>query len=173
MADNVIKKSNSKLKFLFRNAKFLSTHAKKLLVSSLIQCHFDYSCSFWYSGLTKKSKSKLQISQNKIMRHVLNLGSQAHIGCDEFVQLNWLPVHTRVEQIKLHHFHPVFYKTAPSYLTESVELTVNRHTHNTRHRVNSVVAPSIGNRGKREQFCKYILTAKFNFHSYFQLTLPR
>ena len=47
MADNVLKKTNSKLKFLYRKSKFLSVHAKKLLVSALIQCHFDYACSFW------------------------------------------------------------------------------------------------------------------------------
>ena len=26
----------------------------KLLVLSLIQCNFDYTCSAWYSGLSKK-----------------------------------------------------------------------------------------------------------------------
>ena len=37
MADNVIPKSNSKMKFLYRIGKILSIHAKKLLVSALIQ----------------------------------------------------------------------------------------------------------------------------------------
>ena len=35
-------KANARLKFLFRKQKFLNLQSKKLLVMSLIQCHFDY-----------------------------------------------------------------------------------------------------------------------------------
>ena len=48
--DNVVKKSNAKIKFLYRQAKNVSQETKKLLTSALIQCHFDYACSAWYDG---------------------------------------------------------------------------------------------------------------------------
>ena len=53
MVNSIIQKANARLKFLFRKQKFLNLHSKKLLVMSLIQCHFDYACSFWYLGLIK------------------------------------------------------------------------------------------------------------------------
>ncbi|KAH3878020.1 hypothetical protein DPMN_001900, partial [Dreissena polymorpha] len=46
IARSIITKANSSLKFLYRNSKFLTLHNRKLLVMSLIQCHFDYACSF-------------------------------------------------------------------------------------------------------------------------------
>ena len=68
--DNIVNKTvtkcSNKVKFLYRNAR-------KLLVSALIQCHFDYSCMSWHSGLTKKSKSRLQVAQNKAIRFMLDL----------------------------------------------------------------------------------------------------
>ena len=48
MATSVIQKANARLKFLYRKRKLLNLTTKKLLVMSLIQCHFDYACSFWY-----------------------------------------------------------------------------------------------------------------------------
>ena len=45
-----VQKANARLKFLYRKQNFLNLHTKKLLVMSLIQCHFDYACSFWYPG---------------------------------------------------------------------------------------------------------------------------
>ena len=135
MASNVIKKANSRLKFLYRKGQFLSTHARKLLVSSLIQCHFDYSCSFWFTGLSKKTQNKLQTSQNKIIRFVFGLGSREHVGCNEFLELDWLPVNIRVEQIKLNHFQRIINHTAPSYLTDSIDLSRDLHSHSTRFKV--------------------------------------
>jgi len=45
MADSVIKKANARLTFLYRKTYYLTRHTKMLLVMSLIQCHFDYTCS--------------------------------------------------------------------------------------------------------------------------------
>ena len=38
IAENILKKGNSRLKFLWRHAKFLNTNSRKLLASALIQC---------------------------------------------------------------------------------------------------------------------------------------
>ena len=46
-------KRQTSLSFLYRNARKFNIKTKKLVVSSLIQCHFDYTCSASYSGLSK------------------------------------------------------------------------------------------------------------------------
>ena len=86
----VIQKANARLKFLYRKRIFLNLTTKKLLVMSLIQCHFDYACSFWYTGLSKVLKNKLQVTQHKIIRFVLNMDSRAHVGSEVFKSLDWL-----------------------------------------------------------------------------------
>ena len=80
MGLRVIKKANSRLKFLYRKGSFLNFRAKKLLITALIQCHFDYGCSFWYSSLTVKTKDKLQTTQNKLIRFALDLSPRTHIA---------------------------------------------------------------------------------------------
>ena len=62
IASNILYKSSNKLKFLYRNAGKLNLETKKLLISALIQCHFDYTCSAWYNGLSKKLKCRMQCS---------------------------------------------------------------------------------------------------------------
>ena len=103
MARSVLKKANSRLKYLYRKKKYLTQHTKKLLVMALIQCHYDYACSIWYNGLAQSLKTKLQTTQNKLMRFVLDLDARSHIGAEHFKSLNWLPVNKRVEQIILCH----------------------------------------------------------------------
>ena len=44
IASNILYKSSNKLKFLYRNAGKFNLETKKLLISALIQCHFDYTC---------------------------------------------------------------------------------------------------------------------------------
>ena len=54
----IIKKANSRLKFLYRHKDMLSFNCKKTLCSALIQCHFDYACSSWYPGIRKELTKK-------------------------------------------------------------------------------------------------------------------
>jgi len=51
-----------------------------MLALALVQCHFDYACSSWYSSLTKKTQSKLQVSQNKLIRIILKLPVRTHLS---------------------------------------------------------------------------------------------
>jgi len=92
MVNSVIQKVNSRLKFLYRKRNFLNEHTKKQLASSLIQCQFDYACSFWFHCLTNKLKNKLQVTQNKMIRFVLSLEQRSHISKNHFKDLNWQPV---------------------------------------------------------------------------------
>ena len=111
--DKVIKKANSRLKFLYRKGKYLNTGTKKLLVSALIQSHYDYGCSVWYPALTKNTKNKLQTAQNKVIRNILNLPSRSHIGASEFTMVNWLPVNLRVSQIMINHIFRILNGSSP------------------------------------------------------------
>jgi len=51
----------------------------KLLTSALVQCHLDYACASWYSSLTQKTKGKLQVCKNKLIRTVLRLPPRTHL----------------------------------------------------------------------------------------------
>ena len=79
--------------FLYRNVR------KQLLVSSLIQCNFDYTCLAWCSGL-------------------LNAPLRFHVRTNEFKTGGLLPADYRVEQLKLGHMlnildvHVKYYKCA-------------------------------------------------------------
>lgn len=142
MADKIAKKSNSRLKFMYRKGNCLTNHCKKLLISALIQPHFDYASSFWYSSLTSVTRKRLQICQNKLIRFILNLGSRSRISADHFVQLNWLPTEFRVQQNKLNLMYKIVNDQAPAYLTENIVYTKDVHSIYTRHSVNSIAIPS-------------------------------
>ena len=55
IAEKVVLQCSNKVKFLVRNANKFNVKTKQLLVSTLIECHFDYGCSSWYSGLSKRA----------------------------------------------------------------------------------------------------------------------
>jgi len=134
MARSTIKKANARLKFLYRKSKFLNPHSKMLLVTSLIQCHFDYGCSVWYNSLSQELRNKLQVTQNRMIRFVLDLEARAHIDQSHFVKLNWLPVSKRVEQIMLCHVFKI-YNGRSSYLNEHFIPLSSVHNYPTRLRV--------------------------------------
>ena len=96
---------NQRLKCLYRNKNCLSLQSKKTLCSTLIQCHFDYACAWWYEGLTKNMKDKLQIAQNKIVRFILNLNHRKSVAYIEFENLGFLNVCNRVKQLRLNHVY--------------------------------------------------------------------
>ena len=87
----IVCKINTRLKFLYRKNKFLSSQLRTLLCNALIQRHFDYACSVWYPNLNKKFKTKLQTLQSKCVRFCLQLDNNAHAGITESKQINWLP----------------------------------------------------------------------------------
>ena len=95
--ENILKKGNSRLKFLRRQAKCLN---------------LAFSSS-WYHGLQKNLKHKLQILQNKTIRFVLDLTPRSHIGYSEFNWVNWLPVRFRVQQIVSTNMHRLIHGNAP------------------------------------------------------------
>jgi hypothetical protein len=79
VVNTILKKVHQILKFVFRNKNCLELQSRKTLCSTLMQCHFDYTCSCWYEGLTKQMKNKLQIVQNKVVRFILGLHHRKNI----------------------------------------------------------------------------------------------
>ena len=59
MASKVLKKLNAKLKFQYRQSRYLTPAYRRLLCTALIQPHFDYGCSSWFPLLKKNLKLKL------------------------------------------------------------------------------------------------------------------
>ena len=126
MITKIVSKCNNKIKFLYRNAKNLDKKTKMLLTSALVQCHFDYGSSMWYTGTTCLLKKKLQITQNKVIRFILGLHSRSHIGPTECSGASMLPVPLRVDQLKLNHMYNIINGIAPSYLKS--EISIADHT---------------------------------------------
>ena len=86
--NNILGKVNARLKFLYRHGDCLSKQTRKTLSSALILCHFDYSCSAWYSGLNKSFKHKLQVAQNKVVRFINHLGPRVRVTNEMLSELN-------------------------------------------------------------------------------------
>ena len=118
MALQVIKKINTRLRFLYRKNRFLSQPLRRLLCNAIIQPHFDYGCSAWYPYLNKSLKKKLQTLQNKCIRFCLNLNNRDHIGLTEFEKINWLPINDRFEQCISSTTFKFFNKRSPAYMND-------------------------------------------------------
>ena len=63
VATSVIRKVCGRLIFLYRQGHFLNERSRRTLCTVLLQCHFDYCCSSWFSSLSTKLKNKLQVMQ--------------------------------------------------------------------------------------------------------------
>ena len=157
IARKIIGKSNAKLKFLYRQARNLDIVTKKTLVSALIQCHMDYACAAWFSGLSKKYQHRLQTTQNKLIRFILQLPARSHIGCAEFKNSGMLPVQKRVNQLQLNHVFNIVHGDAPNYLKSNFKYIHDQHDFNTRSSTRSFCVPMV----KSQHFGK----STFNFTS--------
>ena len=96
----------------------LNENTRKIMCSALIQCHFDYCCSSWYSSTNKGQMKRLQVMQNKIIRFILNLRNRSHIGVAEHEKVNMFPVKDRARQLKLNHAFNVKMGQCPEYLKD-------------------------------------------------------
>ena len=93
--------------------------------------------------MTAKVSGKLQVMQNKAVRYLLNLPPRTHISREDFKMAGMLPVHLRVEQLKLSHMYNIIHSTAPSYLNTQIVMVHSQHHHNTRASVNSCSVPKV------------------------------
>jgi hypothetical protein len=140
IVDSIVSKSMGRLKFLYRQKHLLNAKTRKILVQSLILCHFDYAIAAWYMALNKTNKRRLQIAQNKAVRFVLDLGPRTHIGQAELDRVGILSVNDRARQIILHLMYDVYHDTAPDYVCNSFNRNRNRYL--TRSNQNCFTIPS-------------------------------
>jgi len=105
---------------------------RKTLCSALIQPHFDYASSAWFTSLSKNLSSKLQVLQNKMVRFIDNAGPRSHVGCDQLKVHGMLNVVSRAKQLRLNQVHNIFHDKAPSYLSKNFIRISDQHCHNTR-----------------------------------------
>lgn len=132
MSSTVIKKVNSRLKFLYRQANYFDTKTKKTLSTALVLCLFDFSISSWYGGISKTMCKKLQCAQNKVIRFILNKCPFYHINAKDFQDLGILNVKNRAKQLRLNHVFKIIHSQGPPYLTDKFTKVSQVHTHNTR-----------------------------------------
>ena len=124
----------------------LKEQSRKILCSALIQCHFDYCCSSWYSNLNKTQKKSLQVMQNKIIRFILDLGPRSHISTIQFKRVNMLPVSYRVKQLKLNHVFKIYNDQCPLYLKENfLKISDTQLSTCTRASINNFFLPRVKN----------------------------
>ena len=95
---------------------------------SLIKGLFDYA-SFWYLGLSQLLRNRLQTIQNKIIRFVLKMCPQSHIGQGVFKTVGWLPVSKRVDQIIFNHVLKIKSDLSPVYKIEQFVPASSVHTY--------------------------------------------
>ena len=110
MAIHVINKINSRLRFLYRQNRYLSFPLRRLLCNAMIQPFFDYACNAWYPNINKKLKSRLQAAQNKCIRFCLKLDDRFRLKSKEFERINWLPVQERISQCAVCNVYKFFSK---------------------------------------------------------------
>ena len=156
MASSVVSKVIGKLKFLYRHKNYLNQSMRKKLCSALLQCHLDYCCTAWYPSLSAKLKGKLQITQNRIVRFILNLSPRDHIGQLELNKINCINIADRVEQLRLNHVFKIKNNTCPSYLSDNFCEVNSVHCRETRASHFNFYVPSVKGRATETFYFKGI-----------------
>ena len=117
MAIHVLKKINSRLKFLYGQNKFLNFPLRRLLCNAMIQPFFDYQCNASYPNINKKLKMRLQAAQNKCIRFCSKLNGRSSINSEDFEIINCLPIHERVSKCSLCSINQFFTNNCSYYCT--------------------------------------------------------
>ena len=130
--NKLVKKANAKLKFLYRYRSVLNKHTRKILAMSLVQSQLDYASMAWYYGINVEHKHRLQVTQNRIIRFILDMHPREHVGQKECIKTGLLNVENRVAQLGLNIVHRIYYHGLPEYLEPFFIRLRDTHDHNTR-----------------------------------------
>ena len=77
-------------------------------------------------------KRKLQITQNKVVRFILNYKPRTSVTVKDFENMRWLNVENRVKQLRLNHMYKIYYKKGPPYLGTNFVCSSDVRSYNTR-----------------------------------------
>ena len=131
--ENLLKKANAKLGFLYRNSQFLNSYVRRLLCQSLIFSNVEYCSPAWYYRITSPVRESLNVLQRKCARFSFGWGPRTHIGDEELSNLGWIPFSKRVMFFSLVHAYKVRNGLSPAYLSDGFTFTSDVHSHNLRH----------------------------------------
>ena len=152
-----LKKAIGRLKFLYRHSSYLNQTLRKNLCAALIQCHLDYCCTAWFSSISTRARHKLQVTQNKTVRFILNLSPRMHI--DQFTRNSIKLVNTldRAKQLRLNHVFNIFNGTSAPYLNNNFTRASISHTHRTRSSSFNFIVPRVKGIASKTFFYNAIL----------------
>ena len=102
-----------------------------------VQCQLDYCITAWFESLPKYLEQKLQVTQNKMVRFILNLSVRSQVGQRQLNMSNYLNIHDRVSQLRLNHVFKINKATSPLYLSEHFKPVNQVHNVSTRTRSNA------------------------------------
>ena len=122
MEKHISSKCNSAI-FNIRNIAsirhYINLDTAKLLATSLVLTHLDYSNSI-LSGLPKKSISKMQRVQNWAAKVVLYRDRYSS-SKEALIQLHWLPIKERIDYKILCIIYKCLHNMAPLYLSAKIK----------------------------------------------------
>ena len=129
---DLVKKCAGRISFLYRHKDVLNFKCRKLLCAALIMPYMNYCCSSWYSGLSSKLRSRLDVLQRRMVRFIFSLEPRTHVGTEKLRELCWFTVVDRVRLFKLQHVFKIRIGLAPDYLGSKFEPISISHSHRTR-----------------------------------------
>ena len=129
---SLLKSCNSRLSFLYRNARCLDFDSRRILCNALILPYFDYCSSSWYSGISAQLRNRLNTFQRKLVRFIHGYGPMHHVEHCHFRNLEWLAVPDRVTYFKLTHLFKIRFGKAPPYLSTGFVTILKTHSYSTR-----------------------------------------
>lgn len=100
--------------------RFINMDTAKLLASSLVLTHLDYSNSI-LCGLPKKSIMRLQRIQNWAAKVVLHRDKYSS-STEALIILHWLPIKERIDFKILSLVYKCIYNLAPPYLSSLLKI---------------------------------------------------
>ena len=122
----VIQSCYFQLRNIAKIKPFLSTPDLETVIHALISSRLDY-CNSIYSGLPKKTISRLQLIQNSAARLLTNTKKRDHIT-PILATLHWLPVSARCDFKVLLITYKALNGLAPSYIIEMLSLSNSGRT---------------------------------------------
>ena len=89
------------------------------------------------------------------------MGPRTHIGRNQFREINWLPVESRVTMARLTMVHKIKYGEVPSFLKRCFTQVSDVHTHYTRASIADVSLPDFKSKVGKGSFT-YIGASQWN-----------
>ena len=112
----VVQSCYFQLRNISKIKSFLSPPDLEKVIHALISSRLDY-CNSLYSGLCKKTLSRLQLIQNSAARLLTNTRKQEHIT-PILAALHWLPVSFRCDFKIMLITYKALHGLAPSYISD-------------------------------------------------------